>query len=360
MKIALVAFNDLNICQYLYKYTEVLDKNGVEYDVLYWNRSGKEIADVGFEGKAISFGRPMNSYQSFTRKISLFLRYREFLKKTIIENGYDFLIILTSQTAVALCDLLLGEYSGRFIFDYRDLTFENVVPFYDQLIKTIVSNARHTFFSSPGFIDYLKIDGHRNISISHNSHHCVDVGSIKKKNEGTIRLSYWGMIRQVSHFCKVCDVFGHDNRYELVFHGEGRGQALKDYCSNNGISNVKFTGTYNYRKDIDRIASEADIINCIYENDRIMTPTLAVKLYDSLHYGIPIVVSKGSFIARFLADASFAIAVDLSEKTTDRIASWYQSLDSDEVARDFSYYRELISKDDRLFESKLIELVTTP
>ena len=37
-KICLIAFHDLYLMQFLYKYTEILDANGIKYDVIYWER----------------------------------------------------------------------------------------------------------------------------------------------------------------------------------------------------------------------------------------------------------------------------------------------------------------------------------
>ena len=37
-KICLIAFHDLYLMQFLYKYTEILDANEIKYDVIYWER----------------------------------------------------------------------------------------------------------------------------------------------------------------------------------------------------------------------------------------------------------------------------------------------------------------------------------
>lgn len=45
MKIGIIGFFNLNIMQYVYKYTNVLDQAGAEYDVIYWNRLGIKEAN---------------------------------------------------------------------------------------------------------------------------------------------------------------------------------------------------------------------------------------------------------------------------------------------------------------------------
>ena len=38
MKLAIVGFHNLHLMQFLYKYTDIFDKHGIDYDVIYWDR----------------------------------------------------------------------------------------------------------------------------------------------------------------------------------------------------------------------------------------------------------------------------------------------------------------------------------
>ncbi len=52
-KICLIAFHDLYLMQFLYKYTEILDENEIEYDVVYWEREKEAKIVRPFNGDII-------------------------------------------------------------------------------------------------------------------------------------------------------------------------------------------------------------------------------------------------------------------------------------------------------------------
>ena len=53
-KIAIVGFHNLHLMQFLYKYTEILDRHNVEYDVLYWERDEVKYP-IKFNGTPIKY-----------------------------------------------------------------------------------------------------------------------------------------------------------------------------------------------------------------------------------------------------------------------------------------------------------------
>ena len=72
-RIGIIAFHNLHLMQFLYKYTDILDEQGIDYDVLYWNRDGVEY-EKKFKGRAIRFDYPTSNYCSGIKKICGFLR----------------------------------------------------------------------------------------------------------------------------------------------------------------------------------------------------------------------------------------------------------------------------------------------
>lgn len=358
--IAIVLFNDLRLCQFLYKYTAVLDINKIDYTVIYWNRSAVEYSDYGFSGKVIEFSYKTDTYQSFSKKIYAFIKYAKFMRKTIKKNSYQKLIVLTSQTAVSLRGILIGRYKGKYIYDYRDITKEPKSRIYRKMIIKIIDNAKFFMFSSPGFIDYLKINVNSNYCFVHNSQmedYKKDFLNIKKNLP--INIVYWGMIRQIDYNKKICDLFGNDERFNLKFHGDGHYPILNEYCFNHGYNNIEFTGKYDFKKDISTFSGETDILNCLYENDECTRPTLAVKLYDAIRYRIPILVNKNSYLSYYLKNNRFALDLNVEEKENckDEIISWYLSLDKSIINKDFDYMEKKIITDDCLFKNIVLEFV---
>ena len=66
--IGIIGFANLRIMQYLKKYTDILDAENIEYEVVYWNRDG-EKETVDFKGTIVPFEYVMNTHQPFCKKI---------------------------------------------------------------------------------------------------------------------------------------------------------------------------------------------------------------------------------------------------------------------------------------------------
>ena len=145
-RIGIIAFHNLHLMQFLYKYTDILDEQGIDYDVLYWNRDGVEY-EKKFKGRAIRFDYPTSNYCSGIKKICGFLKCRDFFIRMIKQNQYNKLILLTTQTAVALSNIALIKYKNRYVFDFRDITKENN-KLYETLVKCLINKSAFTSISS--------------------------------------------------------------------------------------------------------------------------------------------------------------------------------------------------------------------
>lgn len=354
--IGIIGFNDLHIMQYLKKYTNFFDEHGIEYEVVYWNRSLIEDRP-DFNGAFIRYDRFLNTYQPFHKKIVGFLRYTAFMRKTIAKRKYDKLIILTTQTAIPLFSLLISKYRGRFIYDYRDITAEKKYSFYRRMVQSLISASNYTMISSKGFLPEIGVSDKPNILMSHNTQRKCQKSeySVKQKSSSTIHIVYWGMVRQLDFNKKICDAFGNDTRFELTFHGDGYFEELKGYCLEKGYSNIDFTGRY-MQKDIPSFIEKTDILNCIYENDAGTQPTVAVKAYDAIHYRLPVLISKASYLEKFMTGISGCCAVDTDELSSaaDSVYEWYRELDTESAERDFEHIEKKIFNDDATFEEKLL------
>ena len=166
--IAVIGFSDLHVMQFLEKYTNVFDKYDIDYKVIYWNRSLVEN-NIKNKEKYISFDYKINTYQPFYKKILGFLKYARFVRKLINKNKYEKLVILTTQTAIPLYDILIKKYKDKYIYDYRDITKEFKLSFYKKMVIKMIKNSKYTMFSSKGFIKALNLENSNKILIANNS-----------------------------------------------------------------------------------------------------------------------------------------------------------------------------------------------
>ena len=86
------------------------------------NRDGKDpLYKNGFNLKNDSMFR--------FNKLLPYLMYLKFIKKIINENNYNKLIVFGPQLGIFLYPFLLNKYKKKFIFDFRDLSIEQL-PFF--------------------------------------------------------------------------------------------------------------------------------------------------------------------------------------------------------------------------------------
>lgn len=349
-KIAIVGLHNLHLMQFLYKYTEALDAENIEYDVLYWDRDmDTSIKYRRFNGNKIPFSYKMSNYQSKYKKIIGFIMCIIFMVKTIKKNGYDHIILLTTQTALPLYVFSWNVRKSTFVYDYRDITYENN-PLCKLIIKHIIHKSAFTAISSEGFKEVLGDNGH--FVMAHNECN-ITLKNIRKEVSDKIRIVYWGMIRQVEFNKKVCDYFGKNDCIELYYHGEGANRELQEYCIAQGYHSVKFSGRY-MQSDIESFASKTDVLLNLYDNDKQQKLATTVKLYDGIRYGLPMVISDYSHMAEMMKGNKAVYLLDLKRDAVDSFISWYRELQNVDI---YWYEKELkdIQKDDEEFRKQLIQ-----
>lgn len=339
--VGIFCFVGIRYAQFIYKYTDILDAAGTSYEVIYWNREGDDVPE---KPNWIAYNKRVNTFQPFYKKITHFIGFTFFMKKVIKDRKYDKLIILTTQTAIPLY-FTLKKYSGNYIFDYRDITYENH-KIYKRMVDSIIKCSYFTAISSEGFLETLSPSD--KFVISHNTRN-FDFQEIKKNPSDKIRVVYWGMVRQPQFNFLICDLFANDERFELYYHGAGYHEEVRLYCEENNYSNVHITGAYNLN-DIEKFVANTDIILNMYDNDRQQKPAMTVKFYDSLKYGIPMIVNEGSYMADIVEKNKLGYVVNLYEDNVcDKLYSDYTNFDYECYIMALKRYRSVIQHDNNEF-----------
>lgn len=351
MKIAVLSCADLGRAQYLYKYLDLLDKLECSYDVIYWNRTLDDIK-IKCQGDFIGFDLYVDSYKPLYKKIVAYIKFAQFVSKQIRVNKYDKLIVLTTQMAFVVLPFLMFSYKGKYIFDYRDLTKE-YLGIYRYMVNKIADISETFVVSSQGYLKYFSKNILEKYCLCHNTFAKVSFKKeLRVSKERPIRIAYWGAVRQVDYNKKVCDLFGRDERFKVVYHGDGAYNILDSYCKEMGYSNISFTGKYNL-EDISSFANNSDILFNAYEQDFVTTPSLAVKVYDSLEYRLPMLVSAGTYMEKYLSNYSYVYPFEVAKESLDKIYKWYSELDEKNVENDFKAFMTVVSHDEEIFENCL-------
>ena len=127
MKVALLVQNNLWYCPYVRIYTGLLNKWNVDFEIIYWNRDNSPEQEGIAYRSALKTGR--------WQKLFGYWKYGQFITDHLKSGRYDRVIVFSPQIGIFISDYLKRRFKGRYIFDYRDLSIEQMSIFGYQFKK---------------------------------------------------------------------------------------------------------------------------------------------------------------------------------------------------------------------------------
>lgn len=312
-------------------YIDNIDNESNELHLLYWNRDCKmEDLSCYKDIKMHEFLCYQEDEVSKIVKLKAFQKYRKYTKKVLCDNNFDLIIVMHSLPGVMILDELIKRYSNKYIFDYRDSTYERN-PLFKKIIHTIVNNAKATFVSSDAFRKYLPTNA--SIYTSHN----LLLDSMNHRDEkqkhgipsDKIRIAFWGYIRHEEINKKIIERIASDDRFELHYYGREQETALnlKKYAHESGAKNVFFHGEYK-PEDRYEFVRNTDIIHNIYCDNNMML-AMSNKYYDGIIFRIPQLCINGSYMGERAVRAGIGfICSPYDEDFADRVYRYYLNIDA--------------------------------
>ncbi len=320
-KIAIVLCGDTYNCPFLEKYLDVCKEKSIDYDILYWNRSGKERT---YPANYRDYGEKSDIYAPKREKLFSFLRFGKFLRQTIRQEQYDKLIVLTTLPAVLCYSLLTRKYRGKYIFDFRDLSYEKNTLFL-RCVQKICDRSFFTCVSSPGFEEIL---GERGLVPVHNFRY----EDLKSKKEAAdmiadkIHLVHMGVGRGDENNKLIADAFGNDPRFHVTIIGRGNDTpAFVEYAKR--YSNITVAGTYD-NSEKEKYIREATMLLYYYPSTFNNAKALANKYYDGMIYKKPLLGNVDTYCGKRLMEKGLGISLNLKDTdAADKVYSYISQLD---------------------------------
>lgn len=328
MKALVIAGANIRLMPYLFGYFEQLSKLKYDITLFYWDRDGLEDRPLPKDVKPICFKKNMKNDIPKFLKIRNFIRYRKKALKVIKSQQYDRIIVCDTQFAVLLSDILIKKYKNKYIFDYRDPSYERF-SFYKKRVATVVLNSKATFISSDAYRDCLPKYEH--IYTVHNiTMKDLKYREIRRENNREmqkIRISFWGCIRDTEVNLSFIKGIANDSRFEVHYYGtiEKTAEAILTYCKENSINNVYMHKEY-LPDERYNFASTTDIIHNLYNNAEGSNPSLGNKFYDAIIFYLPQICTKGGFMGDEAVKYGVGITVDPSIPFADKLFNYYQNI----------------------------------
>lgn len=342
--VALVFCGDLKYCPYISRYIERLDKLNSEYCVLFWNRSG---VTLDLPNNYFYYAKSSDLNNGKIQKMLDFIRFRKWVLGKIKDISPNKIIALSTLTGVLLGSKL---YKNRvpYVFDIRDYSYEHIRLFY-QIEKKVISHSHFTAISSKGFKEFLPVHDY---VIAHNFNRNDIKNNAKfSRFEKPIRFVWNGVIRYFEYQKQYLDALKNDERFEIIFHGDGPQLELyKEYCQDNKFENVIFTGSYCNEEKAD-LLKDAGILNNCYgyvENaGNKLKYAVSNRFYDGMIYHIPQLVEPDGYKPRWAKQAKVGESFVVDQNFADRLYNYYININAEEfdLACD-SIMKDVLCEDD--------------
>lgn len=352
--VSIILYGSFELAPYARLYMDILGEAGEKYHLIGWKR--ETATTYTGDNVFVYEGRAAKRFSSVAGKIIPAEGYRRFVKRLIRKFKYDKLIILTTQTAVILADVLLGKYRGRYIFDYRDRSYEYIAP-YRALVNSFVKNSICTAVSSPWFTDglvgadYLLAHNFRGECLARAEREC------KKKADGErLVIGYVGALREFAYHKALIDIFAHDERYEFFTYGCGDDtDSLREYAKD--TDNVHICGAYDESGKYD-IIKKFDMMIYNYPYSYVNDRAVANKYYDSLIMKKPMIVNPQTVLGRYIDEKGLGVGINMAERgCADMIFNWYRGFDAAEFAQKCDEHMAQYAADNERFAERMKEAV---
>jgi glycosyltransferase involved in cell wall biosynthesis len=359
MKIGIICFWDRHATPYLAKYEQVLRNNDIDFEVIFWNRSGKGAVAKRENELDINLISPLGNF----RKMLTFLIWRRKIIKILKDKKYDYLIVLSTYPAVLLSRYLFKQYKGKFIFDIRDYSLESFLPFKWVVMKLINSSSFSTI-SSKGFMRWLNPS--EKIIINHNITY-IDIGYNRVsffQNKNKVNITFVGNVRLDTQTRFMLFNMRYSNKYSFGFVGRMLAECdLDEFCVKENITNVFKKGPF-VENDKPEIYKHVDVINAVYANEEVnlrladSTP-LPNRVYDAAIFKCPIVASRGTFLAELITEYNIGFAVNGFDTSIENEFNKYiNEFNEETFVNGCNRFLADVMKEENYFRQSLINTVS--
>lgn len=351
--IGIIYAGQIELSPFVKKYTAEMERENVSYEIVHWNRSGEKMPN---DDKNRTFSEQVDRYGNLFGKIMPFLRFRRFAKHIIKKRNYEKLIILTTQTAFMIPDVLFGKYKNKYFFDYRDTSYEYIKP-YKKFVDAIIKKSAFTAISSPGFKKYLTDE--KELIVAHNfQYDYYDNRAAKcvKNNSGKITVGYIGYLREYEYLIKFIQKIGGDSRFEFHIHGSGDCLLkLSEFAKN--YPNITVYGAYDEKDKMD-IVDSFDMICYNYPKNFVNYPAVANKFYDGLIRKKPMFGNADTFSGELIMQNGLGISLPENEdEVTDKIYEYYRTFNEEEFENNCERVLKKVIDEDAYYNGKIKEFV---
>lgn len=345
MLVGIVAANNLRYSPYVYFYTDIFEKNNIQYEVILPDRNNLKEQN----------NHTIHELTWDNKKTTLinYVQYAINVKRIIKEKHYDIIIVLTGINAAFLGRWLKKYYKRKYIVDIRDYSHENILPFY-LLEKTAINNSGLNVISSRRFTDFLPKSEYY---VCHNYNGYDEIIQRFDKGKEPLRIGYVGGLAYLEQCTKLMKLVASDPRFVFDFYGTSDIETtLKEIADEFKCDRIVFHGAYTPTEKA-MILKKIDILFNAYGNGcPLLDCALSNKLYDALIFLKPILTCKNTYMTEMAGPLAFPIDLT-NENALNDLYEWYQDIDGMQVEEFAKHKLEIIERENNETKEKIVDSI---
>ncbi len=342
MKVCILGIQNIKHMTLISIYTDYFRKNSIAYDLIYIDKYGIDES-VGAD-KVYKFDGTKKKYNGILGKLLKVIDFRNYAKKILKENKYDFVVVWREQTAFMFAYFLQKNYRKKYSVNIRDLWNLNNKIF-TLGVRKAVENSLFNTISSEGFKQYLPKAEY--LMVHSANKEIIDKGFEKGMIEqAPIRITYIGTLRFENYCLDLIRSFNNDKRFILEFIGQGS-EVIADFCKENHYVNVICEGSFEPSETNKKLRG-VHIINCAFGTKEIAEKMLTpIRFYYAVYAGIPIMTADETWLNELSEKYGMGITVPVNlndvKNLGDIVYKQYQAIEFNEMIKKQNELREEIS-----------------
>lgn len=301
----------------VYKEAIFLVSMGYKVEIVCWNRNKEFLKNEIIDGIEVTrLHYPSKTGKGILKQIIPYFQYIFEIRKIITKSTADFFHFHDLDTGISL--LTLFKKKKQIILDLHeqpDKLFKGFIKKIVKIImKTVIKKADYVIIvNETQKLEYKDYYINKEVVELRNLPEEKVFGKYIKENSENIRISFIGSVRDAKSLSTLIESFKEDSNIIINIVGAGTAQKLL-FQKYREIKNVNFVGGFVY-KDIIKYYEETDVVFAMYDtNNENFNMAIPVKVFEAIICGIPVIVSKGTAVGKFVEINKIGIAVSNAEE----------------------------------------------
>jgi hypothetical protein len=164
--------------------------------------------------------------------------------------------------------------------------------------------------TSDAFTKYIY---HRDINFIPNISFKLSSTSPKLEKQGGVKIGFYGVIRYINVLAPLLNVFNKIDIIESISIFGGPEVEYKKLSNQTEGDKISYFGRYNYEKELTKILEGIHFSLALYDVSQLNVKlALPNKLYESIFYRVPMIVSKGTYLQEVVEELGIGFAIDVN------------------------------------------------